>query len=254
MTQHLITTVLSKQQCTNAEAAQLSALAKQFPYCSPLQVLDIAATGKARTTAQERLASLHKGNVFLFSSTIASFNKQAKSVTGTVPADDAMIAEPYAAQDYFGAQHISESDTAVAAFVEAQIEKNAAKEVEPVDDDAQLLVTRTFTEWLAYFRKKKEMEEKEHQDKEKVRGMWQRAKLAAAAEAEEDDDALPEEVFDQAMNSINLSSDTISEGLAKVLEIQRKYDKSIEMYRKLSLLYPEKSAYFASQIQRISNL
>jgi hypothetical protein len=37
-----------------------------------------------------------------------------------------------------------------------------------------------------------------------------------------------------------------------VLEQQGKAQKAVELYRKLSLLHPEKSAYFASQIQRLN--
>jgi hypothetical protein len=43
----------------------------------------------------------------------------------------------------------------------------------------------------------------------------------------------------------------VSETLANIYYQQKKFSLCIETYRKLSLLYPEKSAYFASLIKKI---
>ncbi len=53
------------------------------------------------------------------------------------------------------------------------------------------------------------------------------------------------------MESISNETGVISESLALVLAKQGKIDKAIEMYRKLSLRNPEKSAYFAALIQNL---
>lgn len=45
--------------------------------------------------------------------------------------------------------------------------------------------------------------------------------------------------------------EVVSEPLAKLLVTQGHIDKAVEMYRKLSLEYPEKSSYFAAQIEKI---
>ncbi|MDR0427780.1 MAG: hypothetical protein LBH12_04155 [Dysgonamonadaceae bacterium] len=44
-------------------------------------------------------------------------------------------------------------------------------------------------------------------------------------------------------------SDSGSKTLVKIYIKQKKYDKALEIIRKLSLLYPEKNRYFADQIQ-----
>jgi len=42
--------------------------------------------------------------------------------------------------------------------------------------------------------------------------------------------------------------------MAEVLVKQGKSEKAIEMYQKLSLLNPSKSAYFAAKIERIKSI
>jgi tetratricopeptide (TPR) repeat protein len=49
-------------------------------------------------------------------------------------------------------------------------------------------------------------------------------------------------------------SDFFSETLAKIYIKQQKYDKALEIIRKIVLFYPEKSSYFADQIQILENL
>ena len=54
-----------------------------------------------------------------------------------------------------------------------------------------------------------------------------------------------------AVNSITQEEDLASETLAQIHIKQGKYDRAIEMYRKLSLRNPQKIAYFAHKIEEL---
>jgi hypothetical protein len=126
----------------------------------------------------------------------------------------------------------------------------AQSEGEGSEADRSLLVMMSFNDWLQYFKSKKEKEEEEQREKLALRTSWQKEKLAAVVE--EDVDEIPEPIFRQAMDSISEGADVISESLAGVLVKQGKTDRAIAMYRKLSLRFPEKSAYFADLIDKLT--
>lgn len=142
---------------------------------------------------------------------------------------------------------------------------------EVIAPDAQL----SFTDWLKLVNKKKlaqpEMEEAddEEDDEEHLEKQYHAGKFEAqlhkevAAEPEPEKLVVPKipekwkkasnvkaevKISDLAQKSIQRDDNTITETLAKILELQKHYDKAIDAYQKLSLKYPEKSSYFATRI------
>lgn len=124
------------------------------------------------------------------------------------------------------------------------------KETPKQDKDKSLMVVMSFSEWLIHFKTKGEREKEEVEDQRALKTMWQKEKLAAALE--EENEEIPENVFEMAVNSIAKEDDLASESLAEIMLKQGKYDKAIEMYRKLSLRNPQKNVYFARKIEDIN--
>jgi tetratricopeptide (TPR) repeat protein len=54
--------------------------------------------------------------------------------------------------------------------------------------------------------------------------------------------------------SVTETDELITETLAMIYFDQKKYDKAIDAFKKLSLKYPEKSVYFANRIEEIEKL
>lgn len=59
---------------------------------------------------------------------------------------------------------------------------------------------------------------------------------------------------ENAETTINMGADIASETLAQLLVEQEHYGKAIIMYEQLKLIYPEKSSFFAGEIQRLEEM
>lgn len=157
-----------------------------------------------------------------------------------MPDADETLILPIYTEDYFLHQGMHVSNK-IPADVDQINKKTEAPQ--------SLMVVMSFSEWLMHFKTKKENAQEEETGQKALKTMWQKEKLAAALE--EENEEIPENVFEMAVNSIAKEEDLVSESLAEIHFKQGKYDKAIEMYRKLSLRNPQKKAYFARKIEAI---
>ncbi|MDI9320018.1 MAG: hypothetical protein QM530_06015 [Phycisphaerales bacterium] len=157
---------------------------------------------------------------------------------------EALELAPVFAENYFLHQGIEVPDT-----IPLDLDKAMPTEKEE-EDTKSLMVVMGFDEWLRFLKRKNEAKLSEEEDKAIVRSIWQREKLAAAMG--EEDDNIPEAVFEMAINSINKQEIMVSEPLAEILVKQGRFDKAIEVYKKLSLQNPEKKTYFAAKINHLN--
>jgi hypothetical protein len=153
------------------------------------------------------------------------------------------LISPVYTEDYFLQQGVKVS-------LDIPDEIDELKEpAEADDEDKSLMVMMSFSEWLLHFKNTAEKQKEEKKDQKALKTMWQKEKLAAAME--EENEEIPENVFEMAVNSIAKEDGLASESLAEIYKKQGKYDKAIEMYRKLSLQNPKKNTYFARKIEEI---
>lgn len=238
-------------QLQEVAPAALAAFAMDFGYFQPIHYLKSLTGPVADEAGYFALRQLFPANPIL----LHELRSRALSRRPDVPVvEDASEAQEAGAgvpidmplqTDYFASQGIEVP--AALPEVDTVVPEGAA----PLgaEEEKSLMVMMTFAEWLVYMQSKSRKEKEEEADKKALKTMWQKQKLAAAIE--EEDEEIPESVFEMAVNSISRNDEWVSESLAMVYAKQGKKKQAIEVYRKLSLLDPEKSVYFAAKIEHL---
>ncbi|MGX5816988.1 hypothetical protein ACWKWU_02265 [Chitinophaga lutea] len=144
----------------------------------------------------------------------------------TPPEEQTLTFQPLYTEDYFAYKKLKDPNSA-----ETMTDKAAAE-------------MRSFTDWLRELKDNfagKSAKDWYHQQLNKI--------------YEDDEPEVSERVEKMAMDSITLQEDDIvSETLAEIWARQHQHGKAIAIYQKLSLLNPDKNAYFAQKIKDLQLL
>ncbi|GEP97908.1 hypothetical protein [Chitinophaga cymbidii] len=143
------------------------------------------------------------------------------------PAEETTLTfQPLYTDDYFAYKKLKDPNNAEMMNEKAQAEM------------------RSFTDWLR--------ELKDTFTAGKATKNWYQQQMHRLYEDEEPE--VSERVEKMAMDSITFNNDVVSETLAEIWVRQHQHAKAIDIYQKLSLLNPDKNAYFAQKIKELQLL
>lgn len=227
--------VHDSEEAPAAENETVEAVEEEVTFAEPI----VEILPEPEVEAQPAPVVVEEGPTVHHTHMEAVLDEAVEAANHEVTENEQLIMPVYT-EDYFRQQGVQVPDE-----LPEQIED--LKRDEPA---GSLMVMMSFTEWLLHFRNTSQKQKEEDEEQKALKAMWQKQKLAAAIEEEENDE-IPENVFEMAVSSIAKEDGLASESLANIYLKQGKYDKAIDMYRKLSLRNPQKNAYFAAKIEEI---
>jgi hypothetical protein len=143
------------------------------------------------------------------------------------PAEETTLTfQPLYTEDYFAYKKLKDPNNAEMMNEKAQAEM------------------RSFTDWLR--------ELKDNFTAGQATRNWYQQQMHRLYEDEEPE--VSERVEKMAIDSITFNNDVVSETLAEIWVRQHQHAKAIDIYQKLSLLNPDKNAYFAQKIKELQLL
>lgn len=240
------------------ETNKLQQLAKEFPYFSIGQIFIALKEKKALTDA----LNMHNWHPVLSAVLQAKASDTYRKLVHAELKDDKqhqvnpddITPELRAMDEHLDAliqQNVNVPDYFSKKEMEAIVDQSSIVEdnTNAMHEENAVLVVMSYAEWLKFLTKKSIHQKEEEESKSALKALWQKEKLALALEEETDE--IPEDVFEMAVNSISKNEEMASESLAEVYIRQNKKQQAINMYKKLSLLYPEKNTYFAMKIEKL---
>lgn len=260
ITPERITTWLKEpHQLQELSKSVLQQLKEAYPYFNIAQYLNYLSHYSDLEQIQEVLQPYPVNKVLLqqwVNSKLNPMLTEDKGVVVTIAEDiegvdklsDATEEVPLPIGDYFSQQGIEvPNDMPFINGLKTTVEKDEKDLLS--DDEKSLMVVMSFSDWLSHISKKVAKEKEEAEAQKALKSMWQQQKLAALLN--DDEDEIPEQVFEMAVNSITQTEEPVNETFANIYVKQGKVDKAIDIYKKLVLIYPEKSVYFAAKIENL---
>lgn len=240
-------------QLHEVDPKALAQLVKEYPYFIPAHYCRFIGAGQEDSSALFNLRQNYPVNPVLLSllmkASTETPREEARPEAQSM-VEEEVILQPASAEDYFLQQGIHvPGDLPEREDLNNPVAAHSTPESVEDEKEKSLMVVMSFAEWLKHISSKNQKAKEEEAEQKALKAMWQKQKLAAAIEEESEE--IPEQVFEMAVNSISRKEELVSESLAEVYVKQGKKEKAIELYRKLSLLNPEKNAYFAARIESL---
>ncbi len=186
-------------------------------------------------------------------------SKTPEAVTQEAPTPDSPPPNLSKALESFGIEHSEDDDFTNFEEISNLIQINAPTEyfsdINP-DTIAPKEEKRTFEEWLLNFQTTRgiEVAETEKTEKKSKGDIIDRFLSDESPKIIRPEHNKLTEKPQPSPTKKETTNDFMTETLAKIYIKQGHYDKAIESYRKLSLKYPKKNSYFASQIENIKKI
>jgi tetratricopeptide (TPR) repeat protein len=237
-------------QISDIAYGELNAIIEKFPFFVPAQCMQMTYQyEKTKKFTDDMLTQRNRLDInpilwqsILIKAAITEAHQQKNNKVDVVVEEEEIKISPVFTEDYF--QYNGE-------VVDTELPEKELEDDATLDEKA-LMVMMSFEDWMSFLKKKAEKQKSDAEDKAYLRSMWQRERLATAMEQE--DDVIPEMVFEMAINSIDKNDIIVSEPLAELHVKQGRIDQAIATYKKLSLQNPEKKIYFADKIKQLSKV
>lgn len=220
--QHTLQQLFNKSSLEEVPLSALKELAREHPYFATGHLLlakKLQQQGDPDYSRQLQKATLYFHDPLWLEHLMAEKQEDVAEVKIPQPSiaekakeEDALLFEPYHTIDYFASLGIKLSQN-------------------PAPDDKLGNQLKSFTEWLKTMRKLPEATIEETNDNDQPNHHIDIEKIAAHSLEEKE---------------------VVTEAMAEVLLLQGKRDKARAVYDKLSLLNPDKRAYFAARIKELN--
>ena len=220
----------------------LKELVRKYPFCQTAQVLYLLNLIKfedEKVTTQRSLTAAYIGNRKLLKNLCDSI--KVVSIEEKAPEEEVLPT--------LKTEIIEEKEEIITEEIKIKEEKDSSSELIDIIQKKLSEINKEKTNIEQAVKENKNKFDKEVKDVNELIEKFLKEQPKIKTPKQE-----KEFVEDLERSSLSDNDDIISETLASIYEKQGYISKAIKIYNKLSLKFPEKSSYFAKEIQRLKKV